>query len=194
MSHTPTSYRAKHCNYVYHASQPGASVTSCLGPTLEKAQPFLWRISVAPTSGRLAEVCFESRHFLRMFSSSKIFCYCLSDRGDGITETHKQLDHIHQTGGREQALSHSFPFSPSVFHTFTHLHNTHMRAHTHTNTHTNIHTHRVPGYVHDLTRASKAYEHLACCHAKFSTLSTHRQIPSLYTSELFWTLEIITHE
>lgn len=46
-----------------------------------KAQLFLWGITVAPTSGQLAKVCYESCHFLRVLQSSKTSCYCLCDRG-----------------------------------------------------------------------------------------------------------------
>lgn len=104
-----------------------------------------------------------------------------------ITETHKQLKHIHQSWGREQALSHFFPPSPSVFHTFAFLvavnKARYTRIHTHTQTH--AHTDLLPWYVHDWTLVSKAYEHQACCHANFE-YSLNSQANSLPLH--FWTV------
>lgn len=86
-----------------------------------------------------------------------------------------------------------FTLSLACMHKQSQAH-THIHARTLTQASTHTHT-QLAWYVHDLTPVSEVYEHQACCHAKFSTLSTHRHIPSLYTSELFWTsLEIITHE
>lgn len=62
------------------------------------------------------------------------------------------------------------------------------RAHTHRHSckHPYTHTDLLPRYVHDLTLVSQVNEHQAVsCNTKFSTFSTHRLIPSLYTFELF---------
>lgn len=75
-------------------------------------------------------------------------------------------------------FSRSFP--PSMFHTFTSMDTKNSNTHTHT---------FVPlvQYVHDITLASKIYEHQACCHANFEH--------SPFFSELLWMFwEIITHE
>lgn len=58
-----------------------------------------------------------------------------------ITETHKQLIHIHQSRGREQALSHFFPPSPSVFHTFAFMVAVNKARYTHIYTCTHRPTH-----------------------------------------------------
>lgn len=136
---------------------------------------------MAPASGRLAKVCYESRHFLRVFSSSEIsvIASVTEGREDGITETHKQLSHVHRNPGQRTSSFSLFPFlSLCVSHSHLLACINKATRHTHTHSRTNIHTHThlLPRYVHDLTPVSKTYEHQACCHTKFSTLSTHRQI------------------
>lgn len=147
---------------------------------------------MAPARGHFAKVCYESRHFLRVFSSSEIsvIAFVTGSCWDGITETHKQLQHIHRNPGQENKLLLTLSLSlPLCFTLTVACMHKQSQSHTHTHSHKHPHTHKhtdlLPRYVHDLTPVSKVYEHRACCNAKFSTLSTHRLIPSLYTFELF---------
>lgn len=121
-----------------------------------------------------ANVCYESCHFLYVFSSSKISVIaCVTEsHWDGITEKHKQLYHIHQNRGREQALSHSFPFlSLCVSHLLflaciNKPSRTRTRLHQHPLTH--MHADLLPRYVHDFTPMSEVYERQACCNTSLA--------------------------
>lgn len=180
-----TSYRAKHCNYVYHASQPGASVTSWLGPTWESPAVTLenrcgtseWSIG----RGVLTKAVISCACFLTQKKKNSVIASVTEFCEDGITETHKQLNHIHRTWGRRTSSFSLFPLLPicvSHFHLLACI-NKAMHTYTHT------HTHRFLTSV--CTRLnSKVYQHQACCHVKFSTLSTDSPFTLLNCSGLLW--------
>ena len=156
--------------------------------------------------GQLAKACYESLISCGVLSGSEILVIASVTEGCYRMASKKHINSsTTSTGGRDQAPSHSFLFPPvgvSHFHLLAcknnarHTHSLSLiHTHKHLHTHRHAHTDLLPRYVHNLTLVSKVHEHEACCRTKLSSLSAHRQIPSLYTSELFWTpLEIITHE
>lgn len=133
----------------------------------------------------LPKVCYQSCHILCVFlgllllprwpTVVKLASYRRINSSTTSTEP----------GAVKQALSHSFLFSLSLCSSHFSSLQAQTKADTHARkySHKHAHTYFVPKYVHDLTPLSKVYRHQAC--SRFSTHSTHRWIPSLYTPHTF---------
>lgn len=144
-------------------ASPGASVTSWLGPTWE-------RPSCSFVGG--------SRRHRPALSGSEVRFPRAREPLDlrrrvaaRVVSQQKRINNSAASSEPEAESRLSLSLVPSLSQCDSHSHyckgtvNKARYTRTHAGTHTRTHLDLLPWYVHDLTPASKAFEHRACCHA-----------------------------